>query len=297
MARGAQLDAIRRTGITVVDTEGRRGAPVAVSATDRPAELGQQDLIFVTLKNHSLTAAADSFAPLLGSSTALVTAANGLPWWYFHDAPADVVPRALHTIDPDARIARALGPERALGAVIYPAAELLEPGVVRHWFGDRLTLGEPGGQISARLRNAVELLTAAGFEAPVQAEIRTELWIKLMANAAYNPVSVLTGKTLGAMLADAAIEARLLEIMDDVTAVAHAVQIAIPMAPRHMLDATRPLGDHKTSMLQDYEAGRPLELAPMIGAVCELAELEGVEIPALRTAYREVLERVGADSP
>jgi len=240
VARGAQLEALQSCGITVVNPSGVTEPAVTVAATSVAAELGPQDLVIVTLKSHSLAAAAADITSLLGRDTAIVTAGNGLPWWYFYAVPgfASDTPQVggrLTSVDPAGEIWNALGPQRAIGAVIYPAAQLLKPGTVQHLFGDRLTLGEPNGRTTERIQKVAGLLNAAGFDAPVQAEIRGELWTKLMANAAYNPVSVLTGKTLGSMLDDTEVVASLTKIMHEVTAVAHAIHVAIPVAPQHML--------------------------------------------------------------
>lgn len=278
IARGAQLKAIQRNGLTLqADGESHR---VKIECFERPADAGPHDIVFLTMKSHALPAIAADIGPLLGPDTCVVTATNGLPWWYFAGLDAtDSTP--LNSVDPGGALWRNIGPERAIGAVVFPAARVVEPGVIEHVFGSRFALGEPDGHLSERIRALSAKLEAAGFSAPVLADVRTELWTKLVANAAYNPVSILTGGTLGALLDDPGTCAVLERLMKECTAVANALGIEPTMPPGELLERTRALGTHKTSMLQDLEAGRSVELDPIVGSVHELAERAGVDTPAL----------------
>jgi len=278
IARGPQLDAIRHNGLTLLaDGESHQ---VSIECVERPADAGPQDIVFLTLKSHVLPAIAADIGSLLGPKTIVVTAMNGLPWWYFFGTgQTDNTP--LESVDPGGALWRNIGPERAIGAVVFPAARVVEPGVIEHVFGTRFALGEPDSRSSERISALSAVLEEAGFSAPVLADIRTELWTKLVANAAYNPISILTGSTLGALLDDPGTTAVLERLMNECTAVANALGIEPTMPPAELLERTRALGAHKTSMLQDLEAGRSVELDPIVGSVHELAERAGVDTPAL----------------
>jgi 2-dehydropantoate 2-reductase len=287
VARGEHLAAIQSGGLTLL-ADGTDSITAGIVASDDPALLGEQDFVFLTMKSHAVPAIADAIEPLLGEHTAVVTATNGIPWWYFRGVPNVSEAPELRSVDPGKKLWRAIGPERALGCVVYPAAVLVEPGVVKHVFGDRFAIGEPDGASSQRIEALANCLQGAGFVAPIQEDIRGDIWTKLVANAAFNPVSVITGKTLGGMIDDEATCNLLRNIMEEVTAVADAYGVATSMTADELIDATRQLGAHKTSMLQDFEAGRALELGPIVGAVRELGALRGVAVPNLTMVYQLV---------
>jgi len=278
IARGAQLDAIRRDGLMLLADGGTHRAPIRCVET--PTEAGPQDVVILAMKSHQLPAIAAGIAPLLGPDTIVVTATNGLPWWYFHglDLP-DTVPLAC--VDPGGALWRHIGPERAVGAVVFPAAHVVRPGVVAHVFGTRISLGEPDGTATERVRALSAAFETAGFTETACADIRADLWTKLIANAAYNPVNILTGGTLGELLDDPGTHGAFERLMHECMAVAQAHGVSPLMPPTEILARTRDYGAHKTSMLQDMEAGRTVELDPIVGAVHELAGRLGVETPAL----------------
>lgn len=280
IARGKQLEAIRSHGLTLIENDRRQN--LRVECTDRPDQVGQQDVVFVTLKSHMVPLAAVDIAELLGPDTAVVTAYNGIPWWYFYGQRGNES-TALDSVDPGRRLWQHIGPERAIGCVVYPAARVIEPGVIEHQFGNRFALGEPDGTDSARLRALSAQLVAAGLEAPVSRSIRTGIWTKLVANASYNPVSVLTCSSLARMIDDIAVNRLLRRMMQEAIGVAAALGITLPVSAAELLEATRPLGEHQTSMLQDLKAGRSLELDPIVGAVQELGRLHAVPTPTLDT--------------
>jgi 2-dehydropantoate 2-reductase len=279
ISRGAQLEAVRARGLTLVERGKRETVQIRCVATAQ--EAGPQEVIFLTLKSTELPGVAALLRPLLGAGTTVVTVGNGFPWWYFFRAGPGGVNPTLASVDPRGALWRLLGPEHAIGAVAYPAARVAEPGVVEHVYGSRFSLGEPDGAVSDRVRRISEMMKSAGLDAPIRQDIRTEIWTKLAANAAYNPVSVLTGATLGQMLDDTGTASALASIMSEAMAVAMSLGVRVPLQPRQLMELTRPLAAHKTSMLQDLEAGRRIEVDPIAGAVAELARLRNVRTPAL----------------
>jgi 2-dehydropantoate 2-reductase len=288
LARGAHLHAMQSDGLTLIADKESAPDPVRIGASASPADFGEQDVVFLTMKSHTVVAIANDIEPLLGANTVVVTTGNGLPWWYFYGITDNPSAPELTSVDPERKLWQAIGPERAIGCVVYPAARIESPGIVRHVFGDRFALGEPDGSSSTRVATVAKLLQSAGFDAPVQVDIRTEIWTKLIANAAYNPVSVVTGQTLGEMIDDPATHRLLLTIMEEVTGIAHALQCDVPLTPLELIDATRPFGAHKTSMLQDFEAGRSLELGPVVDAVIEMAGLQGIAVDNLAKVRLQV---------
>lgn len=278
IARGAQLDAIRRDGLILLADGATHRA--SIRCVETPTEAGTQDVVFLTMKSHQLPAIAAGIAPLLGPDTIVVTATNGLPWWYFHGLDlTDTTP--LDCVDPGGALWRSIGPERAVGAVVFPAAHIVRPGVVAHVFGTRVSLGEPNGASTERVQALSATLEAAGFTETNCADIRADLWTKLIANAAYNPVNILTGGTLGELLDDPGTHGAFERLMNECMAVALAHGVSPLMPPAEILARTRDYGAHKTSMLQDLEAGHTVELDPIVGAVHELAGRLGVDTPAL----------------
>jgi 2-dehydropantoate 2-reductase len=292
IARGEQLAAIRARGLTLIQA-GERLTP-ALECVAQPADLGPQDFVFLTMKSHTAAAISEDIAPLLGRDTVVVTAYNGFPWWYFHAANIRGDAPVLDSVDPGGRLWQGIGPERALGSVVYPAARVAEPAVIEHVFGNRFSIGEPDGSISARVQQLAQIMTRAGFDTAAIPNIRTEIWVKLVANAAFNPVSLLTGQTLAEMLDDAETYARLENIMSEAAAVAAALEIKLPVRPTELLELVRPFGAHKTSMLQDFEAGREIELDPIVGSITELARIYDVATPALDDVLIAARERVQA---
>lgn len=279
VARGAQLEAIRARGLTLVEEGVSQTVPLRVFG--HPREAGPHDVVFLAVKSHHLPALAAELRPLLGPDTVVVTVGNGFPWWYFFRATRGGINPTLASVDPRGALWRLIGPEHALGCVAYPAARVSAPGVIEHVYGNRISLGEPDGSLSDRVTQLGGILQAARFEAPLRRDIRTELWTKLAMNTAYNPASILTGATLGQMLDDRGTTEMLAALMTEAIAVALALGVKVPMQPRQLMELTRPLAAHKTSTLQDIEAGRSVEIEPVAGAVAELARLRAVATPRL----------------
>ncbi len=279
IARGPHLDAMRAHGLRLQSDDGELS--LRITCTDKPAGLGPQDFVINALKAPSAARAAPDFEPLLGPNTAVVTAQNGVPWWYFYAYGDRFNGTQLSSTDPDGLQWRHIGPERAIGCVVYPAAEVTAPGVIKHVYGNRLTLGEPSGEKSERIVLLSELLTKAGFKAPVSQRIRQEIWMKLWGNLSFNPVSVLTQATLAQLAADKDVRAILAAMMEEARAVAETFGIRFPVTIERRIEQGGQVGDHKTSMLQDLELGRQLEIGVMVDAVQEIAVLVGVPTPTI----------------
>ena len=289
IARGAHLAAMRARGLTLITRERRLTLPVA--CTDTPAEAGPQDAVFLTLKAHSLPAIADAVQPLLGPETAVVSAQNGIPWWYFYRNGGPHEGHRLKSLDPDGRLWRRIPPQRCIGCVLYPAAEIAEPGVVRHQFGDRFVLGEPDGSASTRCRRLSEALAAAGLDAPVHPRIRDEIWLKLWGNTSFNPVSALTGATLAGMALDPGSRAVVHRVMEETRAVGQALGVTFEVDIDTRIGWAADVGEHKTSMLQDLEMGRPMEIDALVSVVAEMGRLTGVATPFLDSILALVIQK------
>ncbi len=289
IARGPHLEAMRRQGLRLI-AEGEDFS-LPVRATADPVEAGPQDCVIVALKASAVAGIVETIRPLLGPGTAVVMAVNGLPWWYFYALEGPWRDRRLASLDPDGRQWSVIGPERVIGCVVYPAAEVVEPGVIRHVSGDRFSLGEPDGSRSERIRSLSRAMIAAGFKAPVKTDIRTEIWVKLWGNVAFNPISALTGGTMAQICADPGTRALVRRIMDEAEAVATAFGIKMPISAERRLEGGASVGEHKTSMLQDLERRRPLELDAIVGAVAELGRLAEVATPAIDGVYALLRQR------
>ena len=283
IARGPHLAAMREKGLKVTGPQGE--FTVTPRATDDPATIGAQDYVIVALKAQAVAGIVDRMAPLLGPKTAVVMAVNGVPWWYFHGAGGALEGRRLASVDPDGRQWDLIGPQRALGCVVYPAAEISAPGELHHIEGDRFSLGEPDGSKSARVVALSKALIAAGLKAPVKSDIRAEIWVKLWGNVAFNPISALTGGTLQQICEDAGTRACAKAIMLETQAIAAALGVVMPIDVERRIDGAAGIGAHKTSMLQDFERGRPIELDAIVGAVAELGRIVEVPCPMIDSIF------------
>ena len=292
IARGPHLAAMRENGVKLIsEGEERVVHPRCVESAE---EAGPQDYVLVTLKAHSLPSAAKQMQPLLGPDTAIVSAVNGIPWWYFHGLGGAYEGRIVQSVDPDGQVSALLPPSRAIGCIVYPAAEVTAPGVIEHSYGDRFSLGEPDGSRSPRAQALSEALIAAGFKAPVRPKIRDELWVKLWGNMAFNPISALTTATLDVLTADEGQRsvARAMMLEGQRLAEALGVRFAIDVDKR--IAGAAEVGAHKTSMLQDLERSRPMEIEALLGAVVELADWVGEAAPISRTVLALVRARARA---
>ena len=280
VARGEHLEAMRRDGVQVLSPRGDFTAHPP--ATDDPSEIGPVDVIFLGLKAHSYATAGPLLEPLMDQETAVVAGQNGIPWWYFHGVEGPYAGRRIESVDPDGTVSEIIAPERAIGCVVYPGTELAGPGVVKHIEGTRFSIGEPDGTITERCERFSKAMIAGGLKCPVEENIRDEIWVKLMGNAVFNPLSVLTGATLAAMCRHPETRALVGKMMEEALDIAHAVGARPRVSIERRLAGAERVGEHKTSTLQDFEAGKPLELAAIIDAVIELADLAEVDAPSMR---------------
>lgn len=292
VARGPHLAAMRADGLTLL--EGGERFHVAVTASDDPVALGPQDYVILTLKAHSVPPAVPSILPLLGPGTTIVSGVNGIPWWYFYGIEGPLANTRLASVDPGDVQWTGFGPERMLGCVVYPAAEVPAPGVIAHVEGNRFSLGEPSGEKSGRAMRLAEALGAAGLKAPVRPRIRDEIWIKLWGNLSFNPISALTLATLDVICADPGTRAVARAMMVEAQGIAEALGVRFPIDVDRRIDGAAAVGAHRTSMLQDLEAGRPLETDALVGAVQELGRLTATPTPTIDTVL--ALLRLRADS-
>ena len=283
IARGPHLRAMQERGLKLI--EGESETVVHPRLAQDGVEAGPQDIVVLALKAHSITPALDSIKPLLGPETAVLTAQNGVPWWYFFKLPGPYEDRRLESVDPGGRIWDEIGPERVIGCVVYPACEIVEPGVIQHMEDTRFSLGEPDNSRSDRVSALAKALIAAGLRAPVRTRLRGEIWVKLWGNVALNPVSALTRATLDQICGDPGTRAFVRGVMVEAESIATALGEKMPVDVDARLNGAEEVGAHKTSMLQDLELGRPMEIEAIVGAVVELSELTGVEAPNLRALY------------
>ena len=277
VARGAHLAAIREHGLRIISAGSESTARIA--AESDPARLGPQDYVIVAVKGQSLPEVAAAIGPLLGADTSVVTAMNGVPWWFFDRLPFGGGKLRLESLDPGGAISRAIPTDRVVGCVIHLAASLAEPGRIRHNMGGRLIIGEPGGANTARTQRLGEALREAGFEAVASTFIERDFWVKLLGNVSFNPVSALTLATADRMIADAAVKTYMVAIMRECLAVGRAVGVDADIDPEARIDMARKLGMFKTSMLQDMEAGKSLEIDGLLTGTLEIARKAGVAAP------------------
>ena len=277
IARGAHLAAMRENGLKLLIGGQERVVPV--TATDTPGDLGPQDTVIVALKAHQAWEAAEQMKPLLGPDTAVVTCQNGVPWWYFHGLEGRCADRRLASVDPGDRQWNVVGPQRAIGCVVYPATEIVAPGIVKHIYGDKFALGEPDGSLSPRCRALGEALEAGGLTAPVLENIRDEIWLKLWGNLCFNPLSALTRATLDVVATDPATRALAKAMMTEAEAIARAHGADFRVDIERRINGAARVGAHRTSMLQDLERDRPLEIDALLTAVQEMGRMIGAKTP------------------
>jgi 2-dehydropantoate 2-reductase len=282
-ARGPHLRAMQEHGLRVTSPDG--DFAVRPTATGDLESVGPADVVFLGVKAHGLTALAPRLQPILGPDTVVVSTQNGIPWWYFHGVGGELDGFRLERVDPGGAIAAVIEPRRVVGSLAYFATDVSAPGVIRHTEGNKISFGEPDGTKSERLRRIAEPLIAAGFRCPINARFRHEIWVKLLGNVAFNPISALTGGTLEELVRHPDVSLAIRNIMAETEAVAAKLGIELPISIDQRMAGAEKVGAHKTSMLQDLEAGRPLELEAVVGAVVELGDRLGVPVPTTRTVY------------
>ena len=282
VARGPHLAAIQAKGLTLIEED---GAPqtVGVTASDNPADLGPQDYVIVTLKAHSVPAVVPNMQPLIGPNTTIVSGVNGVPWWYFHKIGGALEGTRLASVDPGNAQWDGFGPDRVLGCVVYPAAEVQEPGTIKHIEGNRFSLGEPDGSKSERAMALSKALSAAGLKAPVRPRLRDEIWVKLWGNLSFNPISALTHATLDVLCTDEGTRPVARNMMLEAQAIAEKLGVKFPIDVDRRIDGGAAVGAHRTSMLQDLEQGRPMEIDALLGSVQELGRVTDTPTPIIDT--------------
>ena len=300
-ARGPHLRAMQERGLRVIGAED--DFTVRPQVSDNLATIGVADVVFLGVKAHSLTSMAPALKPLFGPDTVVISTQNGIPWWYFQGHGGELDGLRLERVDPGGVIADSIEPRRIVGSLAYFATDIPEPGVIRHIEGNRISFGEPNGEKTDRIRRITAALSAAGFRCPITTRIRHEIWVKLLGNASLNPVSVLTGGTLEQMTRHPEVSRLVRAMMVEAETVAAKLGIELPITIDQRMAGAEKVGAHKTSMLQDYESGRPMELEAVVGAVVELGERLGVPMPSMTAAYAcvkfkgEARDRVAAAPP
>jgi 2-dehydropantoate 2-reductase len=285
IVRGANLAAIRANGLKLRLPDGTEETVIPDLATDDLAAAGPHDVVILGVKAQQLAALVPTLGPLLGPETAVVPAQNGIPWWYFQRCGGPFEGRRLESVDPGGAISAHIAPERVIGCVTYQAAELLEPGVVKFIEGNRFTLGEPDGEKSERVKALAQVLTHAGLKVPIPRDIRTEIWVKVLGNMTFNPISALTHATLGQMIGFEPTRNLVADTMAEAQEVATRLGIRIGISIEKRIQGAAEMGSHKTSTLQDIEAGRPTEVECLVGAVAELGRLVEFPTPRIDTLY------------
>ncbi len=289
VARGAHLEAMQKNGVRVI--KGDQEIVAHPVCTNDPKELGPQDCVVIALKGHQVAGAVEQMQPLLGNDTMIVTAINGIPYWYFYKHGGKFAGATLECIDPGGRQWRDLGPERAIGCIVYPATEVVAPGVIQHVFGDKFTLGEPSNERTPRVEKISRFFEASGMDAPVLDRIRDEIWLKLWGNVSFNPISALTHATLDVIATDIGTRAVAKAIMLEAKEIADQQGIEFRVDVERRIEGARKVGAHKTSMLQDLERGRPMEIDPLVSVVQEMGRLQNVPTPTIDVVLALVKQR------
>ena len=282
-ARGPHLRAMQENGVQVRSGDGDFAAKPAIAGSLE--EVGPVDVVFLAVKAHGLPQLAPRLAPVLGPDTAVVSTQNGIPWWYFQGFGGEWDGLRLERVDPGGVISSSIDAKRVIGSIVYFSTEIPSPGVIRHIAGNRISIGEPDGSRSERCRQIAEALVASGLRCPITARLRHEIWVKVLGNASLNPVSALTRATIGQILRDPGVRSVIRNIMQEAEAVSHKLGMELPISIDQRIAGAEKVGEHKTSMLQDLEAGRPMELEALVGAVVELGERVGLPMTSTRTVY------------
>lgn len=280
VARGPHLAAMQSKGLTLIE-EGKDSVTVPVRAAENAADHGPQDYVIVTLKAHSVPPVVDKMQPLIGENTTVVSGVNGVPWWYFHKLNGPYEGTRLKSVDPGDKQWNGFGPDRVLGCVVYPAAEVIAPGTIKHIEGNRFSLGEPDGSKSDRAVGLSKVLASAGLRAPVRPRIRDEIWVKLWGNLSFNPISALTHATLDVLCTDPGTRAVARGMMVEAQTIAEKLGVKFPIDVDRRIDGGAAVGAHRTSMWQDLDLGRPMEIDALVTSVQEIGRLTGTETPII----------------
>jgi 2-dehydropantoate 2-reductase len=287
--RGANLAAVQQNGLKLIEEDGKELLAHPIKATSAIAEAGVQDVVILALKAHQVAAVAAELPALMHADTRIITMQNGIPWWYFHKLPGELGQRyqgtPVRSVDPDGIIARHIPVDRVIGSVVYPASEVISPGVIKVIEGNRFTLGEINGSDTPSIRAISDAFKAAGFKAPVSSDIRSEIWLKLWGNLSFNPISALTHATLEDICVFPATRELAANMMREAQTIGEKLGVQFKVSLEKRINGAQAVGQHKTSMLQDVELGRPIELEALVGSVIELGRITETPTPNIDAVY------------
>ena len=294
VARGAHLTAMKKKGLTLI--ENNKEITCSPKCSDSMKELGKMDFIFITLKAYSINGLVKEISTMFDENTSVISAYNGIPWWYFFGAEGQFKNYRIKCIDPENIQWNVITPERIIGCVVYPATEIIEPGVIKHIEGNRFSLGEPNGAQTERISRISKTMARAGLKAPVRKNIRQEIWMKLIGNLAFNPLSVITEETLDVLLLNEENKKTAYEAMKEATSIMDKLNVPMSISIDQRIEGAAKVGSHKTSMLQDYERGKELELDALVVAVKEIADLLGIKTPTIDRILHTVTEKISKNN-
>ena len=294
VARGAHLTAMKKKGLTLI--ENNKEITCSPKCSDSMKELGKMDFIFITLKAYSINGLVKEISTMFDENTSVISAYNGIPWWYFFGAEGQFKNYRIKCIDPENIQWNVITPERIIGCVVYPATEIIEPGVIKHIEGNRFSLGEPNGAQTERISRISKAMAKADLKAPVRKNIRQEIWMKLIGNLAFNPLSVITEETLDVLLLNEENKKTAYEAMKEATSIMDKLNVPMSISIDQRIEGAAKVGSHKTSMLQDYERGKELELDALVVAVKEIADLLGIKTPTIDRILHTVTEKISKNN-
>ena len=294
VARGAHLTAMKKKGLTLIEND--KEITCSPKCSDSMKELGKMDFIFITLKAYSINGLVEEISTMFDENTSVISAYNGIPWWYFFGAEGQFKNYRIKCIDPENIQWNVITPERIIGCVVYPATEIIEPGVIKHIEGNRFSLGEPNGAQTERISSISKAMARADLKAPVRKNIRQEIWMKLIGNLAFNPLSVITEETLDVLLLNEENKKTAYEAMKEATSIMDKLNVPMSVSIDQRIEGAAKVGSHKTSMLQDYERGKELELDALVVAVKEIADLLGIKTPTIDRILHTVTEKISKNN-
>lgn len=294
VARGAHLTAMKKKGLTLIEND--KEITCSPKCSDSMKELGKMDFIFITLKAYSINGLVEEISTMFDENTSVISAYNGIPWWYFFGAEGQFKNYRIKCIDPENIQWNVITPERIIGCVVYPATEIIEPGVIKHIEGNRFSLGEPNGAQTERISRISKAMARADLKAPVRKNIRQEIWMKLIGNLAFNPLSVITEETLDVLLLNEENKKTAYEAMKEASSIMDKLNVPMSISIDQRIEGAAKVGSHKTSMLQDYERGKELELDALVVAVKEIADLLGIKTPTIDRILHTVTEKISKNN-
>ena len=294
VARGTHLKAMKHTGLTVIEND--KEISCFPKCSESMSDLGKMDYIFITLKAYSIPGLVNEISTMFKENTAVITAYNGIPWWYFFNIEGPFKNYRIKCIDPNNIQWNTITPERIIGCVVYPATEIIEPGVIKHIEGNRFSLGEPEGMQTERILKISKALVKAGIKAPIRSNLREEIWIKLIGNLAFNPLSVITGKTLDILASENEYRTIAYDAMEEASLIINQLGIKLKISIDQRIDGAAKVGAHKTSMLQDYQKGKELELDSLVVSIKEIGNLLSIKTPTIDKILYEVEKKISKNN-